>query len=510
MLPSRVFGMSWRAWLFRLIVGVVAVTVALGGWFAYLQTNSEAVRARVIEQIRSQFPDVDVQVGSAWIRPLGGLWLRDVRLAKREDAGHPFLTVASVTIYHDKEQLAKGRLSIRKIELVDPVFRFRRDADGNWNLPGVPRGSRDDPLPTITVRHGTLQFDDRIGGVTRPTLEIREVSWTSINDPLSQMSMQGRGQCIFGALRCTGTWLRSTNNFAATLELPDYSITPDAVALLSGHFSQFKTHLAGLQGQGDARLEIRYQPRGRPAFQPKLIVNLRHGKLSHSRLPLSPLDDIDLCVRYQDGHLRVEKCKARSGMARVTIEADAAISWESLRFDDPEQFFQRIHLSIQDLTLSRELFEQLPANLKEIHKDFRPNGPIGLTFKHERGARGWTKRCIVQPLGITAEYGKFPYPIRAIHGKLEQITTSDGKDELLVNLTGSVAGEPVVIEGEHSGSGANSHLDLRIRGRGLPLDEQLFKATGRLAGIDRGVSSDGTLRFQRENPPASGRPSVDR
>ena len=458
---------------------MAAVAIGTIGWLAYLQTNSESVRARVVEQIRSQFPDIDVQVGSAWIRPLGGLWLRDVRLAKRDDPAHPFLIIASATVYHDKEQLAKGRLTIRKIELVQPLFKFRRDADGNWNLPGLPRGSRaDEPLPTLIVRQGTIQFDDRIGGIQRPILELRDVSWTSLNDPVPKVTIQGQAACLLGAVKYSGTWQRPQNQFSAVVELPDYTITSEATTALSGHFAEFKDHLAGLQGKGDARLEVRYQPGARPALQPTMCIHLRQGKLNHSRLPLSPLEDIDLCVRYRNGELVLEKCSARSGTARVTVEAEAAVPWESLRFDDPDQLVHRFHFSIQNLSLSRELFEQLPVNLQRIHKDFRPNGPIGLTFKFDKRDRGWSKRCIVQPLGITAEYVDFPYPIRALHGKLEQITTSDGKDELLVNLTGMVAGEPVVIEGEHRGSGSNSYLDLRIHGRRLPLDDQLMKALG--------------------------------
>lgn len=471
--------MSWRVWLYRLVVCMAAAAIGIAGWIAYLQTNSEAVRARVIDQIRAQFPDIDVQVGSAWIRPLGGLWLRDVRLAKHDDPGHPFLTIASATVFHDKEQLARGRLVIRKIELIQPLFKLRRDADGNWNLPGLPRNGRvDEPLPTLVVRQGALQFDDHIGGLQRPVLEVRDISWTSINDPLPQLTAQGHGECLLGAVKCTGGWQRSQNQFSVVVELPSYTITPEAIAALGGHISELKEHLSGLQGRGDARLEIRYKPGAKPALQPTVCVHLRQGKLNHPRLPLSPLDDIDLCIKYQDGQLILEKCSARSGKAWVTVEAESAVPLDSLPAAGADQFLRRFHLSIQNLSLSRELFEQLPPNLKRIHKDFRPNGPIGLTFKIDRRDRGWSKRCIVQPLGITAEYVDFPYPIRAIRGKLEQITSSDGKDELLVNLTGTVAGSPVVIEGEHRGAAAGSFLDIRIHGRRLPIDEQLLKALG--------------------------------
>ena len=43
--------------------------VGMIGWLVYLQANSAAVRTKVIEQIQLDFPGVDVQVGSAWVRP---------------------------------------------------------------------------------------------------------------------------------------------------------------------------------------------------------------------------------------------------------------------------------------------------------------------------------------------------------------------------------------------------------------------------------------------------------
>ena len=71
------------------------------------------------------FPGVDVQVGSAWVRPLGGLWLRDVKLFRREDPSHPFLIIPSATVYHDKEQMAQGRLVVRKVEPTPAGFPRR-------------------------------------------------------------------------------------------------------------------------------------------------------------------------------------------------------------------------------------------------------------------------------------------------------------------------------------------------------------------------------------------------
>jgi len=471
--------MSWRIWLFRLSVCSLVIAAGVVGWLVYLQTNSAAVRAKVIEQIQADFPGIEVKIGSAWIRPLGGLWLRDVRLQRREDPGHPFLIVPSATISHDKEQLARGKLVIRKVELSQPVFRLRRDAEGNLNLPTLPqRGGRDSILPLLVVRQGTVIYEDRSGGQVRPPLELRDMNLTVVNDPAPRIAFHGNGTTLLGAVKWTGTLQRNDNQLSLGVEVPAYAVTPPIMEQLGAHFPDVRHHLADLAGQGDARLDLRYQLDGKSGWHPDLRVNLRRGRFGHPRLPLSPLLDVEVSARLRDGVLTIENGRARSGQTRVTMDLEAALALDAPPSDDPEKLLNRFNLAIENLTLSGDLFNQLPPNLRQIYKDFKPQGPIGLTFKLERRDRWWSQRCIVHPDGIEAEFVDFPYRLASIHGKLEQVTTSDGKDELTVSLTGASGGRPIVIEGTIRGSGAQTHMNLKIHGRGLTLDDNLRHALG--------------------------------
>src|SRR5712692_2218540 len=154
--------MGWKAWLLRTVVSTLCVAAGVLGWLTYQHTNSEAVRRTLIEQIEAQFQGVEVEIGSAWLRPLGGISVRDLRLKRRDDPSHPFLIVEAATIFHDKEQLAHGRLVIRKIELQQPTILLRRDAEANWNLSGLMRpGKGDGPLPVLVIRQGIVRYDDR-------------------------------------------------------------------------------------------------------------------------------------------------------------------------------------------------------------------------------------------------------------------------------------------------------------------------------------------------------------
>jgi len=167
--------MNWRKLLLHSVVCMGLAGAGIIGWLAYLRMNSQAIRQQLIEQLQGQLQDVDVEVGAAWLRPLGGISVRDLKIHRKGEAGPALLEVPSATIYHDKEQLTHGRLAIRKIELVQPTLRLRRDAQGQWNLTHLTPPARDseEPAPTVVVRQGTILYDDHFGNISRPVLELR-------------------------------------------------------------------------------------------------------------------------------------------------------------------------------------------------------------------------------------------------------------------------------------------------------------------------------------------------
>src|SRR5258708_39424983 len=113
--------MGWKAWLLRTVVCSLGVAGGVLGWLTYQHTNSEAVRRTLVEQIEAQFQGVGVEIGSAWLRPLGGISDRDLRLKLRHDQSRPFLIVPSAFLVPVTDQHAHGRLVIRQIALPQPT-----------------------------------------------------------------------------------------------------------------------------------------------------------------------------------------------------------------------------------------------------------------------------------------------------------------------------------------------------------------------------------------------------
>ena len=88
-----------------------------------------------------------------------------------------------------------------------------------------------------------------------------------------------------------------------------------------------------------------------------------------------------------------------------------------------------LSLSIQNLPLSADLIERLPPSLQKMPREFKPAGPVSLTYEFKRGDAFWSKRFVVKPEGMSAEYNDFPYPLKGMRGTLETDTNSFGAGE---------------------------------------------------------------------------------
>src|SRR5205085_3490986 len=114
-------------------------------------TNPAAVRQQVMLRLEEMFPGATISLDSARLRILGGISLSELRFTRRDDPEQTeLLHIPSAILYHDKEKLLEGSLSIRKVELQRPRLRLVRYADGRWNLHGLAalESRSKEPLPT--------------------------------------------------------------------------------------------------------------------------------------------------------------------------------------------------------------------------------------------------------------------------------------------------------------------------------------------------------------------------
>ena len=318
--------MLWRVWLLRTAVCSFCVAFGVLGWLTYLHTNSEAIRLKVVEELQG-----NSSASMSKSAPPGcGRWAAfpsAICAWRRDDPTHPFLTVQAATVYHDKEQLAHGRLVIRKLELDQPALLIRRDVEGNWNLAGItkPGGGADDTSPTFVIRKGVVRYEDRTGGTARPILEVTDVNcWTLVDGPQSGTSFQGDGRSMLGPVKWHGAVRHDSTAPRAVVEFPGFDLTQPLLRDVAKHVPELADYVADLQAHGTAKLELRIQPGSRPVVHPDLRVSLHGGRFRHPRLPM-PLNALELSLRYHDDQISVERCQAESGSTKVQLSFDATI-----------------------------------------------------------------------------------------------------------------------------------------------------------------------------------------
>src|SRR5207249_4668117 len=144
--------------------------------------------------------------------------------------------------------------------LQQPTCLLRRDSDGNWNLSGLVRaGKGDSPLPLLVIRNGTVRYEDQSGGGTRPVLELHGLNATAVNDPAARVAFQGEAVSPLGPVKWSGAWQRDQNLATGSVAFANFTLSPPLIHDLGKHVPDVAEHLAGLEAQGDATLELRYQ-----------------------------------------------------------------------------------------------------------------------------------------------------------------------------------------------------------------------------------------------------------
>src|SRR5437763_3297162 len=117
--------MAWRKWLVRTLVFATAAGLAVAAFFYQRWTDAEKVRRQVLEQLSQRFTGAHISADTAQFHLFGGITVSDVRFTRREEVDHAdFLSIPTLTIYLDKEQLLHGQQNVRKLELDRPYLRL--------------------------------------------------------------------------------------------------------------------------------------------------------------------------------------------------------------------------------------------------------------------------------------------------------------------------------------------------------------------------------------------------
>jgi hypothetical protein len=491
---------SWRKWLIRGLVFAIVAGLATAAWLFQRWTNPVAVRAEVIEQLEEIFEGANVTLDSARLRLLSGISVTDVRMSRRDDPDRiDFFYIPSAIIYHDKEQLLNGLLAVRKVELHRPRLRIVRDRDGRWNLRGI-LGLVDPtkPLPTIVVQQGTIELEDHHSGravceAEAPPLvrlEIQNVSFTLVNDPLPTLAFELKGDSdLAGAVQASGTWQRVSGATAVSVEAPAIRLEAPLVQLLAAYQPRLAEHARLLQGTARLQADCQYNPGAPQPWSHDFRCQLSRGYLDHPRLPL-PLNNLEIDVRYSDGQISLDRLSADNGPTRLRLsgwarlrEAAAASPKQAIHSltPEPEELIPEQcdfegDLKVERLPLAPTLFRRLPESLQEVQALFSPAGVIELSLQFSRKSGRWFRRARVVPADLRLSFVRFPYLLEKVQGSVDcKLDEAVGLRETAVNLVGYTGSRPVFIRGQVSGESPCA-VAVDVWGEDIPLDDKLIAA----------------------------------
>ena len=477
--------MRVRSWLIRgLILAGVAALAALA-WVANSWISPDRVREKVIVTLSEQFVDVDVHVGSARMRILGGIAVTDLRLTRRGDPpDRPFLVVPNAILYHDKEQLNRGRLVIRKVEMDGPTFRIERAADGKWNLTEVIKPApADTPIPTFVIKGGTVTVTDRTPGALPPAT-FTDVQCTLLNDPLPTLTVQATANAKgYGPADLRGRFNRINKHLSLSAGLSAFPLGEAAVPVAQRFAPELAPHLAKLTATANVKAEITFAPDANPPWRHDVRFEVKDARFEHPDLPW-PVEKITAAVRSVDGRVKVEDATAQIGPAKVRVSletrSDAVPAAGAPPADDPlrrfEDNLQRLDITAAGVPLDDGLFAHLPENLKRRRRMFSPTGQIDLGYKFTREGAGWRRELEVRPKQAGMVYEKFRYPVSDVRGLVKRTVTHTGGENTTIDLIGTAAGQLITVKGRIDGAGEDPAISLRVTGLNVPIDEQLYAA----------------------------------
>lgn len=511
-----------RCWFIRGLILVALAAVPAAGWVMHDRMRPERVRAALVAALEEKLDNVDVTVGDARLRVFGGITVTDLRLTRKGDDA-PFFAAPSAVISHDKEQLQKGRIVIRKMEFDGATLRLDRRPDGTWNVAGLarPGGSSDDPVPTVVARNATVFVRDlRPDGL--PPVVVSGVKLNLLNDPIAVLRIDasatiapavaaepGAPPPFSVAFATSVRFNRTTGQATARVEIPDLAVGPDLAPAVAKFCPMAADYASQFTARVGVRADLATTPAGPPTYDVR--VDVRGGRFEDESLPW-PAEQITATIRARDGLVTVEKATAKLGTATAELSlatretgGEAAKAGENpggsrLGRDDtphpnpppqggrgkderpPDPFaplqepLERFDLTIRDVAVDDALFARLPPKAKRVREMFSPTGSVDLSVKFARTGTTWTREVEVRPNRLGVVYEKFRYPVEHLAGTFRKVNTPGAPDEFRVQMTGTAGGRRIEIKGSVIGDEPDPEIAITLAGTDIPIDDRLFAA----------------------------------
>ena len=403
-------------------------------------------------------------------------------------------------------ELLRGEPKFTRALVRRPMVHATRRPDGSWSagkLLPLPKFSKT-PIE-ITVENGTLEFFDPLKNPTS-TLTLRDINLQSkpipSRDPARPPSYDVRGYLTgdhFQRVEIAGTFGPGFKGFDVNGVMMGLDVSPELREALPSDLAQRMKALAPLRGQARIGFHVVDDPGGPQPLVFRIQGELTGGRFDHPRLPY-PLTDLKIDFRADNRGLVIDDLQARNGQA-------------TLRLSGRMQGFApgaplSLHAHTEHLLLGRQWEAILPEKfLAEWRNSIRRVRSTPICNWISTAASGdpeLTVRC----LNVSVTYHRFPYRLDRTTG----LMVLKGR-HLTLELVGYAASQPIHVIGQFDDPGEHFTGRIRIEGKHLPFDENLFAAMPEkqravLESLHPGGTFDFALENGRTDPDAALSPSL--
>ncbi len=316
----------------------------------------------------------------------------------------------------------------------------------------------------------------------------------------------------------------STNSTNPILSLKRMSIRFNPFDLLTGKTSPsqivINTPNCTLEQMSDGRLNIQHFMDALPkretepgeSVQMKLETNvsITDGSVTLKNVPSLLNEGHELNLHNLDVDLR----PIRNGTG-VIFDGSGIGTLDRVSFNGR---FHNNSISVQttahSLNVHKELINMFSEEVRDVWETYRATGPAKIIYKLEHefsrqqpGIPADAHSLTVQPLGMSASFEEFPYPMQNLKGMMQ--FTSDG---LTFELRSDIENASFSVNGHTEGYGDRSELNVGIQAENVPINEDLYtglEPMGDVRTFVRSLHPKGNVNASGSITRQEGREDVD-
>lgn len=410
------------------VIGLIGGIV----WLLFQQT----VRSRLRDTVQAKFNEqtagslVAGNFGSAEFMEGRGLRLNDLTLtiASEADSGTDSANapMSQIEIYEafvhlpiSLPQLVAGQAQPTAIEIRRAKLQLTQNESGDWNIPALLRqieflktpGAAPIPiaLTDCTVELKTLDEHNNTLQLTDVNLEVLPI----VHDgrPLLQVSGQFNGREVLGT-NFTAYIDSNQRNWKADLEIPQFRLSPNVMALLPAGIRNDLSKLPQIAGviSGAGSAAGSFDLNVLPQFQ--FAGRLREFQCDDVQLPL-PVRQMRLDFQINNEALTINQASGKLGAGRFQFD------YSQTGLPQPSSWTAQGSLTDFNFDHHPKLAPWMPEFCQKLLNEYSPGGTANVQFELAHDGNKLTRNVTAQLTDMSFSYDRFPYAATQCTGQVE-------------------------------------------------------------------------------------------